>query len=74
MKKQDFYSGDEARLLERISRTIGVSAADVVELIEVELAFHSMGKRRGLFPALRTVVERSIGPTSSNDEASHPSS
>lgn len=50
------YGREELDILERIADQHGVPAEAIVKLVELELGFHKMGRRRGLFPAMREVV------------------
>ncbi len=50
------YSDEEIAILDSVSAKYGVPAHAVIELIGLEGTFHHMGRRRGLFPALRAIV------------------
>jgi len=58
LKPPEPYTDEERAVLEQVARDFGVPSEAVLEMIRLELAFHSMGRRRGLFPALRSVVRR----------------
>lgn len=51
------YTEDELAVLERVASAHHVPREALVEMVRLELMFHSMGRRRGLFPALRNVVQ-----------------
>ena len=50
------YTAEELAILERVARVHQVDADRLLELVQLELGFYKMGRRRGLFPALRAVV------------------
>jgi hypothetical protein len=69
MRRADL-SDREFDALERVCTAEGIDTADMLRLLEIEASFRDMGKRRGLFDALRTVVEgAAMGSTKAADEA-----
>jgi hypothetical protein len=59
------YTAEELAILERVARVHQVDADRLLGLVQLELGFYKMGRRRGLFPALRAVVaEETAGGTS----------
>lgn len=52
-----YYTDEEKKLLEEICEEKEVPFSAIEQLIEEESEFHGMGKRKGLFPAIRRIVE-----------------
>lgn len=52
-----YYTEEERKLLEEICAEKEVPFSAIEQLIEEESEFHGMGKRKGLFPAIRRIVE-----------------
>jgi len=52
-----YYTEEERKLLEEICTEKEVPFSAIEQLIEEESEFHGMGKRKGLFPAIRRIVE-----------------
>lgn len=52
-----YYTDEEKKLLEEICKEKEVPFSAIEQLIEEESEFHGMGKRKGLFPAIRRIVE-----------------
>lgn len=52
-----YYTEEERKLLEEICAKKEVPFSAIEQLIEEESEFHGMGKRKGLFPAIRRIVE-----------------
>jgi hypothetical protein len=50
------YSGEELAILKDVANRFNVPQESLLELVNLELGFHRMGRRRGLFPAMRAVV------------------
>lgn len=50
------YSEEELAILHEVADRFGVPEGSLLELVNLELGFHRMGRRRGLFPAMRAVV------------------
>lgn len=53
-----YYTEEEKKLLENICKRKGVPLSALEQLIEEEADFHGMGRRKGLFPAIRRIVEK----------------
>src|SRR4051794_40010314 len=51
------FSETELRLLREAAAEHGLSQASLHRLLELEASFQGMGRRRGLFPAMRQLVE-----------------
>ncbi len=52
-----YYTEEERKLLEEICAVKEVPFSAIEQLIEEESDFHGMGRRKGLFPAIRRIVE-----------------
>lgn len=52
-----YYTDEERKLLEEICAKKEIPFSAIEQLIEEESEFHGMGKRKGLFPAIRRIVE-----------------
>lgn len=52
------YTEKELAILRQVSAKNDVPEDALLDLVNLELAFHKMGRRRGLFPAIREVVSR----------------
>lgn len=52
-----YYTEEERKLLEEICAEKEVPFSAIEQFIEEESEFHGMGKRKGLFPAIRRIVE-----------------
>lgn len=50
------YSEEELSILHEVAERFGVPEKSLLELVNLELGFHRMGRRRGLFPAMRAVI------------------
>lgn len=50
------YSDEELTILREVAERFRVPEESLLELVNLELGFHRMGRRRGLFPAMRSVV------------------
>ena len=63
------YTAEELAILERVAGAHQVSPERLLELVQLELGFYKMGRRRGLFPALRAVVteETTCGTSAGGD-------
>ncbi len=53
-----YYNEEEKKLLEDICKRNGVPFSAIEQLIEEEADFHGMSRRKGLFPAIRRIVEK----------------
>jgi len=53
-----YYTETEKKLLEDICEKKDVPFSALEQLIEEEADFHGMGRRKGLFPAIRRIVEK----------------
>lgn len=56
MSNGSLYTESERRLLAEVAKERNVPVDVLEELVRLELSFHSKGRRRGLFPALRSAV------------------
>ncbi|MCR4321118.1 MAG: hypothetical protein NUV74_12385 [Candidatus Brocadiaceae bacterium] len=52
-----YYTEEEEKLLEEICKKKDIPFSAIEQLIEEESDFHGMGRRKGLFPAIRRIVE-----------------
>jgi hypothetical protein len=52
------YTGEELRILQKVSTRHGVPVEALLDLVNLEIGFHKMGRRRGLFPAIKEVVSQ----------------
>jgi hypothetical protein len=50
------FTESEVLLLEDVASRHGLTADDILRLLDVEASFHGMGRRRGLVPKLRELV------------------
>lgn len=64
------YTAEELAILERVAGVHQVKAERLLGLVQLELGFYKMGRRRGLFPALRAVVaeETTSGASAGEDD------
>lgn len=53
-----YYTEEEKTLLEEICKRKGIPFSAIEQLVEEEADFHGMGRRKGLFPAIRRIVEK----------------
>jgi len=52
-----YYTDEEKKLLEKICKKNNIPLSSIEQLVEQEADFHGMGRRKGLFPAIRRIVE-----------------
>lgn len=52
-----YYTDEEKTLLEKICKKNNIPLSSIEQLVEQEADFHGMGRRKGLFPAIRRIVE-----------------
>ena len=55
--KREYYTEEERRTLDGIAAKHGVVSSAILDLLDLELAFHSKGRRYGLTPKLREIVQ-----------------
>lgn len=53
-----YYTDEEKTLLEEICKRKEIPFSAIEQLVEEEADFHGMGRRKGLFPAIRRIVEK----------------
>ena len=66
------YSDSELAILEKVAAQHNVPADALLELINLEMGFHAMGRRKGLFPALRSLISR-LAADQAEEDAVHVS-
>ena len=52
-----YYTEEEKKLFEEICKKKGIPFSAIENLVEEETDFRGMGRRKGLFPAIRRIVE-----------------
>jgi methyl coenzyme M reductase beta subunit len=50
------YTNDELAILYEVAARHKVPAEAILKMIREETAYHEMGRRRGLFPALHQII------------------
>jgi hypothetical protein len=52
-----YYTDEEKKILEKICQKNNIPLSAIEQLIEQEAEFHGMGRRKGLFPAIKRIIE-----------------